>query len=111
MKLGITIVMAGLISICGYCWLLPDQKTQADDQTKQESMAKNASNSHQYVFIKIQQANQNINTLSSNQQARPALNFIDQAGLSADIHRYLDTKTTSFKKSSKVQAPNKRSHK
>ena len=109
MKLGITIVMAGLISLCGYCWLLPDQKTQRSDQ---EPTAQDSPNSyHQQLFAKINQTNRRINALSVNQEAMASKDFIDQAGLSADIHQFLDKPKKRSEKSSHRQSPNKRSHK
>ena len=108
MKLGITIVMAGLISLCGYCWLLPDQKTRTPHQ---ESTAQDLPDSQQQIFAKIIQTNRRINALSVNQEAMATKDFIDQAGLSADIHQFLDKPKKINENSSRHQPPNKRSHK
>lgn len=101
-------MVAGLISLCGYCWLLPDQKTQTPHQ---ESTTKDLPDSQQKIFAKILQTNQRMNALSANKEAMPTMDFIDQAGLSADIHQYLYKPKNRSEKSSLGQSLNKRSHK
>ncbi|MFV0542183.1 MAG: hypothetical protein ACK5L8_00715 [Marinicella pacifica] len=104
----ISIVVAGLLSLCGYYWLLPVQNNQT---FQQESKAHNSPNPQQHVFVKIRQANQRINALSPNNQAIPTLNFMDQARLNADVHQYLNAAVKNDPKPNKGPSSNKRSHK
>ena len=107
-KITLLIGMSVLISLFSYCWIMPVQNNLT---IHPKSTVQITPDPYQQTLAKVLKAEQRINDLLSSNSPTPYLNYMDQAGLNADTHQYLDIPMQKTKFLTNQHLPNKRSHK